>query len=380
MKPYEIFSQPRLDTAIEKTSRGLLSTLDVQLLGFCNAACLKCDTPYHGIHPNRHKIDLATIQSFIETGSLDSIAICGKGESTARRNLDDLKFILNVAHKQKIPVHAFYNALELDNEILDHIQNGTFHIMAQFNSLDPAKVETQMGLDRAHPRKSLKISNITPCNTNAGELARQQLRNLHTLAEIARTQTGETTNIGLSIVPESYNIGEMESMLAFAIDNKMSVLVGGLEQAGRATGDRYDELAISPLETLCVRNLMAERDIPASAPTCPYIFSSIHLDSYNRVNADMATGSSCTWFNLLDNNYAKKIHFGKSHEKSFSEFNDDIMNHRISVLPNLKRMASETEDTHVIGGCGGRKPEVLRILAETTEAASTHTERVCEKT
>jgi len=313
---------------------------------------MKCDTPnYHA----RNNLDVQALQTHIESGHVDGISVCGKGEPTSRQNQEKLLYLLKVAKDNGLSVHAFINGLEITREMFDYIDDGTFNVLAQFNSLDAKNIIAQMGLEQLYGR-------------NAEQMAKSQIENLHILGEIAKGKSSRDINIGASIVPETYNEHELGAMFDFCLERGMSILVGELENAGKSTGETYNELVIPKKRLLLVQDMMAERGIPTQTPLCPYLFSSVHVSNNNRVSADKTTGSSCSWWNLQDNNMAKKIYFGNIADKSFEQFSDEIMAHRMSIYPNLKEL-SQQDEMPLIGGCGGNTNDVMRILTETTASA-----------
>ena len=355
MREYRPFSQERLATQIEKLNQGKLSTLDVQIGGHCNARCEKCDTPNYYA---RNNLDLDALETHVDSGNVDSLVICGKGEPTSSRNIESTSRIIQMGQRNGADTHAFINGLEIDNTIWNVIESGDFNVLVQFNSFDVDNVITQMSLDKLY-------------GGDAEQKARQHIANLYRLAEIAKSKSGNDTNIGVSIVPNTRNEHELESMLDFAMNNNMAVLCGELEQAGASTGETYNRLAIPKKRLLRVQDMLREREIPTQTPVCPYIFSSVHVNNNNRVSVDKMTGLSCTWFNLQDNNMAKKQYFGKIGDKTFEQFSDEIIAHRISVYQHLKKIV-DSQEMPLIGGCGGNPKEVMRILKETTENVARH--------
>lgn len=86
-------------------------------------------------------------------------------------------------------------------------------------------------------------------------------------------------------------------------------------------------------------------------PACPSQFYSIHIDSENQIHISAATGSTCTWDELSDNNTRPTIHIGDAREMSYDQICDAIWDTRFGMYPEIKRRKVDTEA--IVGGCGG---------------------------
>lgn len=328
MYEYAPWSKETLHRILTSSSKSL-PILDIQFGGACNLNCIYCDTPKYGFPCS---LDLDSIEKIINSGTIQWIYACGLGEPTAKGNIETLKLILSICQKMSVKVSIFSNVVNLDDDLLDYIDNGTLHILFKLDSFNPKIMQFLYGFD-----KSQTI-----------------MENYQKLKEVIKTSNG-TTNLGASIVPTSKNYHELTQIIDWCMDNKIYPLLGQLENAGKCI-HIFNDLKVLEEDLLTLRNYIgAKYGVQYKIPLCPATISGIHITNVNDVIVDEKTGLSCGWFWLDE---PKMIKIGNILDMTLEEITAKIISYRKSKFNTVLKAVNELE-YNPFGGCGGDAKALL---------------------
>lgn len=307
-----------------------LPILDLQFGGACNLNCIYCDTPKYGLPC---LLNLNAIEQIIQKGTIQWVYACGLGEPTANGNMETFKQLLSICKKNSVRVSIFSNIVNLDEELLSYIDNGTLYVLFKLDSFQPSVMQYLYGFDKA---------NII-------------LRNYQRLKEVIHTKDG-TTNLGASIVPTSQNYTEIFHIIDYCMDNGIYPLLGQLEDAGKCS-PIFHELALKEKELFALRNYIEYNyKVHYQIPICPATISGIHITNTNQVIVDERSGLSCGWFWLDE---PKMITIGNILSMSYEEIIKKIIAYRKSKLADVIALEKGLEP-NPFGGCGGDAKQLLR--------------------
>ena len=308
-----------------------LPILDLQFGGSCNLNCIYCDTPRYD-HPCL--LDLAAIEKIIHSGNIKWVYACGLGEPTAKgENGNAFKKVLSMCKDNSVRVSVFSNIVELDDELLQYIDNGTLHVLFKLDSFKPAVMNYLYGADRS---KTI-------------------LRNYERLKEVIHVTDGKT-NLGASIVPNAKNQDEVFKIIDYCMKYGIYPLLGQLENAGKCVRI-FDELKVDDVKLLAMRQYIKDMyGIDYEMPICPAAISGIHITNANQVVVDEKTGLSCGWFWLIN---PKMIKIGNIITMSAQEITEEIINFRKSRLSNVVSIEKSLKP-NPFGGCGGDAKRLLQ--------------------
>lgn len=310
-------------------SAATLPILDVQLGGACNLNCIYCDTPkYH----SPCSLDIDSLERIIHNGNIEWVYTCGLGEPTAPGNIEAFKQILAICKREGAKVSVFSNIVNLDDELLSYIAEGTLNVLFKLDSFDKQKMAYLYGQDR-------------------GEII---LRNYQRLLEAIKISDG-TTNLGASIVPTKTNCADVYQIIDFCMDKGVFPLLGQLENAGKCSSV-FEEMELKEEELLSLRSYINQKyGVNYQIPVCPATISSMHITNTNNVMVDEKTGLSCAWFWLED---PKMITLGNIKEMSADEITKRIIDYRKSKFQEVVEIARKLE-SNPFGGCGGDAKTLL---------------------
>ena len=300
-----------------------LPILDVLLGGACNLNCIYCDTPkYH----SPCSLDIDSLERIIRDGNIEWVYTCGLGEPTAPGNVEIFKQILAICKKKGVKVSVFSNIVNLDDEILSYISEGTLNVLFKLDSFDKQKMAYLYGRDR-------------------GEII---LRNYQRLLEAVRLNDG-TTNLGASIVPTKVNYDDVYRIIDFCMEHGIFPLLGQLENAGKCS-TVFEKMKLKQEELLSLRSYINQKyGVEYQIPVCPATISAMHITNTNDVIVDEKTGLSCAWFWLED---PKMITLGSIKDMSADEITKRIIDYRKSKFEEVVAI-ERTLESNPFGGCGG---------------------------
>jgi len=307
----------------------VLPILDIQFGGACNLNCIYCDTPkYHA----PCSLDVDAIEKIISNGNILWVYACGLGEPTAIGNMETFKQILKISQKNQVKVSVFSNILNLDDDILNFIDNGTLNVLFKLDSFSSKVVEYLYGKD----------------------VSETILNNYQKLKEVTHIENG-TTNLGASIVPTKANFKEIYKIVDYCMDNDIFPLLGQLENAGRCSSI-YEDLELKEPELIVLRNYISQKyNIEYEIPVCPATISSIHITNTNKVIVDEKTGLSCAWFWMED---PKMVELADIRDISTAEILSKIIEYRKEKFSDVVEIAQNLSN-NTFGGCGGDAKTLL---------------------
>lgn len=328
MMQYKPWKKEEVNSIINESNKKL-PVLDIQLGGACNLSCIYCDTPKYGLPCS---VDLSSIERLMNDGNVKWVYVCGLGEPTAPANLNHLKQILKWCKEKNIGLSMFSNMLNVDNELLDYIDDGTLNVLFKLDTFDKEKMSYLYGKDR-------------------GDTI---LKNYQSLKEVTHAENG-VTNLGASIVPTSVNYDELPTIIDYCMENGIFPLVGQLEDAGNCS-KVYKDLEVNEEDLIKFRKYISQNyGVDYEMPTCPATISGIHVTNTNNVILDKRTGLSCPWF-WLDEPQLQVI--GNIQDMDYREIVKNIFDYRKSKLPDVEEMEKHTE-LYPFGGCGGNAKKLL---------------------
>lgn len=319
-----------ITTSFLETSSKDLPILDIQLGGACNLNCIYCDTPKYG-YPCL--VDLASIEKLMNDGNVKWVYVCGLGEPTAHGNLEHLKQILAWCKEKSIGLSMFSNMVDIDQELLDYIDNGTLHVLFKLDTFDKERMSYLYGKDK-------------------GDII---LSNYHLLEEVTHTNN-QVTNLAASIVPTSINYDELEKIIDYCMEKRIFPLIGQLESSGKCSGKLFNQLEVKEEDLLKLRTYLEQKySIQYEIPICPATVSGIHITNTNHIILDKRTGLSCPWFWLDE---PQLIEIGNIKDMNYHEIVKKILEYRHQKLSSVIEMANNSKE-YPFGGCGG---DVKRLL------------------
>ena len=143
MMQYKPWEKKEVKSLIS-VSNEKLPILDIQLGGACNLSCIYCDTPKYGLPCS---VNLSSVGNLMN-GDVRWVYICGLGEPTASANLRHLKQIIKRCKEKNIGLSMFSNMLNVDQELLDYIDDGTLHVLFKLDTFDKDKIAYLYGQDK----------------------------------------------------------------------------------------------------------------------------------------------------------------------------------------------------------------------------------------
>ncbi|MCH5166784.1 MAG: radical SAM protein [Erysipelotrichales bacterium] len=333
MMQYKPWEKNEVYSLIKESNKNL-PILDIQLGGACNLNCIYCDTPKYG-HPC--DVNLSSIEKLINDGNVKWVYICGLGEPTATPNLYHLKQILKLCKEKDIGLSMFSNILNIDDELVNYIDNGTLHVLFKLDTFDKNKMAHLYGKDK-------------------GDII---LKNYETLNEVVHNQNG-VTNLGASIVPTSINYTELPYIINYCMENGIFPLIGQLEDAGSCS-KVYKELEVKEKDLIEFRNYISQvYGVDYEMPTCPATIAGMHVTNTNKIILDKRTGLSCPWF-WLDEPQLQII--GNIESMSYNEIVKKILDYRKAKLSDVEQMEQNIE-LYPFGGCGGNAKQLLKTYLD----------------
>lgn len=336
MMQYRPWEKKEVENLISQSNH-TLPILDIQLGGACNLKCIYCDTPKYGLPCS---VDLDSIEKLMNDGSIKWVYVCGLGEPTAAQNLNHLKAILKMCKDKDIKLSMFSNMLNVDDELLRYIDDGTLHVLFKLDTFDKDKMSYLYGKDK-------------------GDIF---LKNYQALKEVTHTYNG-VTNLGASIVPTSVNYDELLYIINWCMENNIFPLIGQLEDAGSCS-KVYKELEVKEADLLKLREYISRTyGVNYEMPTCPATISGIHVTNTNNVILDKRTGLSCPWF-WLDEPQIEVI--GNIQDMNYDQIINRILKYRANKLDDVAYMEKHIE-LYPFGGCGGNAKTLLRTYLDVSK-------------
>lgn len=333
MIQYKPWEKEEVNSLVNQSNEKL-PILDIQLGGACNLKCIYCDTPKYGFPCS---VNLSSIEKLMNDGGIRWVYVCGLGEPTAPANLKHLKQILEWCKEKNIGLSMFSNMLNIDNDLLNYIDDGTLHVLFKLDTFDKEKMAYLYGRDK-------------------GDIF---LKNYQALQEVTHAKNG-VTNLGASIVPTSVNYNELPSIIDWCMENDIFPLIGQLEDAGNCS-KLYKELEVKKEDLITFKNYLSNNyGIDYEMPTCPATISGIHVTNTNKVILDKRTGLSCPWF-WLDEPQLEVI--GNIENMRYDEITKAILAYRASRLSDVEEMEKNIE-LYPFGGCGGNAKKLLRTYID----------------
>lgn len=300
--------------------------------------CVYCDTPSYDLPCS---LCLESIENFISSGKIQWVYGCGLGEPTATGNIETLKQVLYICKKYGTKVSIFSNVVNLDNELLDYIDEGTLHILFKLDSLNPKVMNYLYGIDK---------SSIL-------------LENYEKLKEVVHVKNG-TTNLGVSIVPTIPNYSDVFKIIDFCMDYNMYPLIGQLEEAGKCHHLIFNELALDDKKLMSLNSYIEYNyGVKYQIPICPATIFGVHVTNFNNVIVDRRSGLSCGWFRLLN---PEMITLGSILNTTLEKITKTIIDYRKEMLPLVISEEKELE-YKPFGGCGG---DTKRLFEQYINIAS----------
>ncbi len=308
-----------------------LPILDLQFGGACNLNCIYCDTPKYK-YPCL--LDLEAIEKIICNGNIQWVYACGLGEPTVKGgNGYAFKRVLAMCKANSAKVSVFSNMVDLDDELLQYIDDGTLHVLFKLDSFRPDVMNYLYGVDRS---KTI-------------------LQNYERLKEVIHIKDG-TTNLGASIVPNAKNQEEVYKIVDFCMEYGIYPLLGQLENAGKCASI-FDELKVDDNELLALRQYIKNTyGTDYQMPICPATIAGIHITNTNKVIVDEKTGLSCGWFWLDE---PKMIEIGNIIDMSSKEVTSKIIAYRKSKFADVVSIEKSLK-ANPFGGCGGDAKALLQ--------------------
>lgn len=329
MYEYAPWSEKMLERILAKSST-MLPILDVQLGGHCNLRCKYCDTPRYCAPC---KVDVKSIENIISTGNIEWVYVCGLGEPTSTGNIEVFKKILAISKKYNVKVSVFSNIVNIDDEIVEYISNGTLYILFKLDTANRDKMKYLYGID----------------------MYDQIIQSYIKLIKVIRNKN-ETTNLGASIVPTKVNEEDVYGNIDFCMEWGIYPLLGQLESAGNCM-QIFEELKLDREALIAYRNYMKEKySVEYKIPICPATISAIHVTNENDVIVDKRTGLSCAWFWLDE---PSMIKIGNITKMSPEEITHRIIEYRKLKFKDVINI-EKTLVSNPIGGCGGDAKELLK--------------------
>lgn len=319
----------RVLNKILSVSSEKLPILDVQLGGACNMNCIYCDTPKYN---SPCLLDISSFERIVENSNIEWVYACGLGEPTAEGNIKIFKQILAICKKNGVKVSVFSNIVNLDDDILSYIAEGTLHILFKLDSFHKEKMTYLYGKDESDTI----------------------LRNYQRLLETVKLSDG-TTNLAASIVPTKINYNETYEIIDFCMKYGIFPLIGQLENAGKCS-KIFEELKLEQYELQDLKDYINQRyGIKYKIPICPATISGIHITNTNNVIVDKKTGLSCAWFWLEE---PEMITIGNIKEMDIDEITKKIIEYRKSKFVDVINI-EKSLNPNTFGGCGGDTKQLL---------------------
>ena len=338
MMEYRPWEKNEANSIISSVSNGELPILDIQLGGGCSNHCIYCDTPKYG---EPCLVNLDAVYKLINQGNIRGVYICGLGEPTSKENIKHLKAILRMCKEKGIWLAMFTNLMDLDDELLDYIDNGTLNILFKYDT----RLESLAS----------KLYGVSSMNR-----LRTYFDNIKKLEKVIHINNG-VTNIGASIVPTSLNYDELRfEIIDECLKKGFFPLIGQLENAGNCSTE-YEKLSLNEEKLNVIKKILLDNHgINYEMPICPATISGIHITNRNKVILDKRTGLSCPWF-WLDEPQIEAI--GDINDMNYDEIVKKIIEYRSSKYEDVCRMRDNIE-LYPFGGCGGNVKTLLETYTE----------------
>jgi MoaA/NifB/PqqE/SkfB family radical SAM enzyme len=343
MIEYTPWSKEVVHDALESMRHGIFSTLDIELSGKCPYNCVYCETPYR---EKKSLIDFNKIEYLLDTKMFKWVYICGIGEPSYDCNEDYLLNILSLCKKNGTRCSIFTNLSNLSERLIQFIYDGTLYLIVKYDSLNAEKI-----------KKIYKPDNVDT-----------HLKNLELVYSLVNV-TDNKTNIAASIVPTSYNVDEIDSLVDSCLQHGLFPLLGQLEYCGSAK-EIFNTLSLDNeiLNTVKgrVEKIIGEK---YHIPFCPSVVTGFFINNENKITIDHRTGLSCHCFWLDEPNV--DVLFDLSDVTNFMDVSEKIITLRKKRFGEFLKI-KDSLITDVFGGCGGNKKEIFDIYQKVMEEGIEH--------
>jgi pyruvate-formate lyase-activating enzyme len=331
MLEYRPWSRAVMQRTLAAYREGRFTVFDLELSGACNLDCAYCDSPQRDIFATW---SLPDIRRLCSGGQVEWLFVCGIGEPLVKPNYDRFVELLRLCYECGVKCSTFTNGVLIDGVIKEAVRNGTLSLLVKLDSLVP-----EIG-DHIYGQ----------------QVTTGILRNLEDLAEL-RCETGNTTNLGVSIVPTRLNVDEVPEIAEHCVNLNLFPLIGQLEDAGRAkTARRSIGLSDQEISAMRIR-VSSQLHQDYIIPTCPAVIGGVHVGHGGKVIVDRFTGLSCHWFWLKEPRLQELTDISTGCEWTVCE--RDILKYRATRVADVEEALSEMAG-FPLGGCGGNVRGLLR--------------------
>jgi len=276
LRQYFPWCETSTQNAIDAYVRGHIPHVYIELGKTCSLRCLYCDSPERREAPDAlasEEIERA-LDELQELG-LQFVFICGYGEPTS-----DPRFmpLLRSVRRRGLHVSFFSNLLpaSANRAMLAELVDLKPNVLVKCDTTDTGVSDKLLGVKGA--TREILASLRFLCDNGFLELR------------------GGYTNLGLSIVPTTYNIEQILDTVDFAVSIGAYPAIGELELKGRA-GECGQALAVGSQRLLQLKDQIRARfGVLYERPLCQGIFCGLHVTETGDCVVDANSGLSCCWF------------------------------------------------------------------------------------
>ena len=341
MIEYKPWAEDVAQEMAQKACNGIFTCLDIEVSDKCPYRCVYCESPFQ----NRNSsLDIDKVCSLLETKQFKWVYICGIGEPTYSSNEKQLLQILECCKKNNVRCSIFTNLSNLSEEIIGYIKDGILFCIFKFDSQSSevvGKLYNPVNIEE-HIANIMRLVNLVQCD-------------------------GKTTNVAASIVPTTYNVKEIPSLIRWCIEHNIFPLVAQLEYTGAAK-DVYGELVLDDdvLSKLKedIEEILGEE---YHVPFCPAVLSGFSITYDNKIVVDRRTGLSCHSF-WLDDPDLDIICDDLSSLLTVDDITKKIIEARIDRYDNFMKNR-ERYKNDILGGCGGNRKDIFRVYDRMLSAS-----------
>lgn len=346
MITYHPWSDAILAECLAAHDAGLMPTLDLELTAKCTqAACIYCDSaPALNSDLGNELSETGTRELVEQCGDLGLrwIYTCGLGEP-----LEDARFrtLVETASSLNVRVSLFTNGSLINRDVADWLYAHRVCLIVKMDSLDEKTFDRILGV------------------TGTASRIYEAVELLLAAGYASRHDEGYT-DLAVSIVPTSLNVGDISAVVEYAKARNIFPSVGELERAGRmCENGAYRTLSVDSDATERLRSAVEGLLWKGyTRPICPAIITGLHVDNFGRCVVDKDTGLNCKWFLLKEPSVEV---LGDVRTSNPAQLLSMVRAYRARCFrENKDGIASCESVDYVFGGCGGNPNKIIPLARQ----------------
>ncbi len=334
-----------------------LLMLKLEVGSECNACCSHCpsscrerpiDARHDFVAIDRLMRDMSFRHKRLQDQSYAPYTqgfICGVGEPTTADNREILDALLKLAEKYNFNLMIRTNLINWDKKLSQALGRHSLSVLANLACLNHKRLRQLMRIDSA--KASLILSHFKE------------------LVALTQDNIDEfyTSGFAVQLVASLNTLYYMREVIERSLQLNIPLAMQESYMT-REVDDFYCRVGSAELNE-CLNWLIDEHAFDYRPPICPAIFSAIAIDAEDYIVVDRETGLSCTQCFLEEREIYRIC---KVSELPYKKIVQQILEYRLERLPVVREMVKSYQNHSVLGGCGGRLEEILKLYLQIYES------------